>query len=130
MKIAGYHLRNGDDPREIIVFKREKVDESGKKPVRYAIWNRHNPHFGICNPSHTHAVGLPIKKNKKLIKAFLDNVIKNGESKVCYKYIGATEQVLPEGYITEIIPVICDTKKYDTEVIDQFKKMRKMVDEL
>ena len=87
MRLAGYLLKNGKDPREIIVFKRDQIDEPGKMHVRYLVWNRNDPQFGVTNPSQTHAVGLPVRGNKKLILNFLDSIIRKGESKVCYKYI-------------------------------------------
>jgi len=111
------------------VFKRDHVDESGKMDVSYVIWDRDDPKFGISDSGHTKAVGMSIRDNRSLIKNFLGHLIERGESKVCYKYIGASEE-LPDGFITEIIPVTCESKKFDSEVIDQLKQMRKMVDEL
>jgi len=129
MRLVDYSLKNDDDPREIIVFKRERIEEPGKMDVRYAVWDRDNPKFGIASPNYSQTAGLPIRENKPLIKRFLDNLIKRGESKVCYKYIGATEE-MPEGFLTEVIPVVCETKKYDSAVISQLREMRKMIEDL
>jgi len=129
MKIEAYKLQNGDDPRQIIVFKRERVDESGKKDVRFLVWDRHNPKFGIANENYTQTAGILVRENKRMIQNFLNNIIKKGEAKTCYKYIGATEEV-PEGFITEVIPIVCETKKYDPSIIPQIKKMKELIDTL
>ncbi len=129
MRIAAYKLQNGNDPRQIIVFKRERLEESGKKDVRFLVWDRHNPKFGITDENYTETVGMYVRENKKIIQNFLANVIKKGEAKTCYKYIGVTEE-LPEGFITEVIPIICETKTYDRDVIPQLKKMKELIDTL
>jgi hypothetical protein len=129
MKLVGFNLKNNDDPREIVVFKRERIDEPGKMDVRYAIWDRDNPKFGITSPDYSQTAGIAVRENRKLIVRFLDNIIKRGEAKICYKYIGATEE-MPEGFLTEVVPIICETKKYDPAVINQLREMRKMVDYL
>lgn len=129
MKIAAYKLQNGDDPRQIIVFKREHLEESGKKDVRFLVWDRHNPKFGISNDNYSQVAGIPVRENKKLIQTFLGNIIRKGEAKTCYQYLGATEEV-PEGFITEVIPIICETKKYDPSVITELKKMKELIDTL
>lgn len=129
MEIAGFKLQNGDDPRQIIIFRRKRLEESGKKDVRFLVWDKKDPKFGISNSDYSNLAGIPVKRNKKLIQNFLKNIIEKGEAKTCYKYIGATEEV-PEGFITEVIPVVCETKRYDSNVIPEIKKMKKVIDEI
>jgi len=129
MRIAGYKLQDGDDPRQIIVFKRDRVDESGKKDVRFIVWDKDNPKFGISNENYTQLAGISVRENKKMIQTLLKNIIRKGEAKICYKYIGAEEE-LPEGFITEVIPIICETKRYDQTVVNEIKKMKAIIDTL
>ena len=129
MKIVAYKLQDGDDPRQIIVFQREHIEESGKKDVRFLVWDRHSPKFGISNSNYSQMAGILVRDNKKLIQTFLGNIIRKGEAKTCYQYLGATEEV-PEGFITEVIPVVCETKKYDPSVIQEIKKMKQLIDDL
>ncbi|MCX6821616.1 MAG: hypothetical protein NTW30_02435 [Candidatus Aenigmarchaeota archaeon] len=129
MKIAAYKLQDGNDPRQIIVFKREHLEESGKKDVRFLVWDRHNPKFGISDANYSQVAGISVHENKKLIQTFLGNIIRKGEAKTCYQYLGATEEV-PEGFITEVIPIICETKKYDPSTVNEIKKIKDFIDTL
>lgn len=128
MKIAGYRLQDGKDPRQIIVFKREHLEDSGKKDVRFLVWDRDNPKFGIANSDYSQVAGIPVRENRELIKTFLGNVIRKGEAKTCYHYIGATEEVAEGGFLTEYMPEICEEKKYDPDIIQQLKKIKELID--
>jgi hypothetical protein len=130
MEIAGYTLKNGDDPRQIITFKRKKIDESGKKDVRFLVWDSKNPKFGISDEHYEQVAGISVRENKKIIQAFLNKVIKTGEAKTCYQYIGATEEAPEGGFISEVIPIVCETKKYDQSVIPELKKMKEIIDSI
>lgn len=129
MKLAGYDIKNGDDPRQIIVFRRERIEESGKKDVRFLIWDKDNPKFGISNSDMSQRAGITIRENKPVIQKFLNEIIHKGEAKTCYHYIGATEEA-PGGYLTETIPPICEMKKYDPFVVKVIKEMKDIVDTL
>jgi len=129
MKLAGYDIKDGDDPRQIIVFKRERIEESGKQDIRFLIWDKENPKFGIANSDFSLRAGVPIREKKPIIQKFLNEIIKKGEAKTCYHYIGATEEA-PGGYLTETIPPICEMKKYPPQVVSEIKKLKDLVDTL
>lgn len=91
MKIAGYQIKDHEDLRQIIIFKREHIEESGKKDVRFLVYGRDNPQFGIANSDFSQVAGMPVRGNKELIQTFLGNLIRTGEAKTCYSYIGAMQ---------------------------------------
>lgn len=130
MKLIGYRLQDGKDPKQIMVFKREHFEESGKKDVRFIVWDRNNPKFGIANSDYSQVAGIPVHENKEMIQTFLDNLIRKGEAKTCYHYIGATEEVPEGGFLTEYIPEICEDKKYDPCTIQELRKMKELIDTL
>ena len=47
-----------------------------------------------------------------------------------YQYVGATEETPDGGFISEVIPIVCETKKYVQTVIPQLKKMKELIDTL
>jgi hypothetical protein len=129
MKLAGYDIKDGDDPRQIIVFRREHIEESGKKDIRFLVWDKENPKFGISDASFSQRAGVPIRDKKPIIQKFLKNIIEKGEAKTCYHYIGATEEA-PGGYLTETIPPICEIKRYDSHTISEIKRIKDFIDAL
>jgi len=129
MKLAGYDVKDGDDPHQIIVFRRERIEESGKKDIRFLVWDKDNPKFGISNSDFSQRAGVPLREKKPIVLKFLNEIIEKGEVKTCYHYIGATEEA-PGGYLTETIPPICEMKKYDSHTISEVKKIKEFIDAL
>ena len=129
MKLAGYDVKDGDDPHQIIVFRRERIEESGKKDIRFLVWDKENPKFGIANSDFSQRAGVPLREKKPVVLKFLNEIIQKGVAKTCYHYIGATEEA-PGGYLTETIPPICEMKKYDSNTISEVKKIKQFIDSL
>lgn len=124
MEIENYEITSNG---EIITFRRQYIEESGKENCCYALWqddkSKHLK-FGLVNARKTYGIGLSINDNYDLIVQHLNQIIEDGKVNVIYRYIPAPPEEYGNGVVYEVIPTEIETERaVSQEVIIQFRQI-------
>ena len=130
MEIENYEIT---PEGEIITFRRQHIQESGKENCCYALWqDNRTKHlvFGLLNSAKTYGVGISVNDHHNLIINHIQKIINSKSVFVMYRYIPAPPESYGNGVVCEIIPKEVKTEReVSDDVISQFKQILHILNE-